>query len=204
LLLESCHDLLVDHRLGPVQLGLLLVLFVKQTVSFEHELHLLLWLLKNLGQLRTHDIWQPLHLRVFLLDQLYELVNLSFEVVQRLSVQHTALDAVEHAFDRGVFHFVSKSLFSISLAVGFVQGSFIRLGLLLGSARIRCSLQSCLIFLSPRVHFAVHFFTTKQACDLDIVNGQNFKSLLDSFLLLLLSLEEKFLLGFFTSFLAAN
>ena len=64
-------------------------------MSFEHENHLLLWLLEEPGELNANLISQFIELLVFFLDEVNELTDLFLEVVEALTDKDSLLKLIQ-------------------------------------------------------------------------------------------------------------
>jgi hypothetical protein len=92
--LQRQLNVLLDQIEVLVYLLLLPVSLAEQVVSLQHENHLLLGLLENVGQLDTHSIGKFIHLRVLLLDKLHQLIYFLLEVVEGFTLEHSGLQVL--------------------------------------------------------------------------------------------------------------
>ena len=65
-------------------------------MPFQHEYHLLLWLLEKACKFDAYLVCQLVKLRVLLLNKLHQLAHLSLEVVKTLTDQYPLLELVKN------------------------------------------------------------------------------------------------------------
>ena len=108
-----------DHLHALVKLVFLFFLFVQIVRPSQHHLHLNLRLLQNARQFRPNHVGEPLHLAVTLDEQINQLIDFLFKLIQCFSLQNPLFQQTQELIYIQVFCLLigksAERLFTIAL-----------------------------------------------------------------------------------------